>query len=533
MLRLIIQSGSLAGRQFELEQGEAASLLIGRGAGSAVRLTEPSVSSRHALIAADGGAFYVLDQNSANGTFLNETRVEQAKLRSGDVIGLGLRGPRIQVLIEAQKTRRIEGYETVPIEVAASSALNTETSTLRQGTSMLRQDTAAIRDESSTGRYYASATSRLGLRDDARNIGLYNPHFDTGKSKKSPAAALMMGLVFAVVGLMLAWLTVLDVGAPAAFAGAISAIVPAGFYLPIFLWLDRYDPEPPGRLIFVFLWGALIAVFFSAIANGIAISAYGDTLTGIISAPIVEEATKGVGVLIIAVFFRKDFDSVVDGIVYAGVVALGFAMVENIDYYGRSLNETGVSGLAGTVFVRGVLSPYSHVLFTCMTGIGFGVARETHKATLKIAAPIAGYFAAVILHALWNTLASLGGAEFLVGYLMIEAPLFCAFITVIFLLVRREGRILKQSLAVEVSRGLIMQNQLDIAISVFRRTGWVAAAIGNRKLFNARRQFLRAVAKLGLCHWHIQRASEAKMETESFPMISQLQAEVFSLRGHI
>src|SRR5262245_37198417 len=523
-LRLIIQSGSLAGRQYQLEPGTASSLLIGRGAESAVRLTEPSVSSRHALIEADGEAFYLLDQESANGTFLNETRVGKAELRDGDVIGLGRQGPRMQVWIE--------GEDTVRIKAADTATLRQDTVAMRHETSVLDQDTSTLRNDSSTGRYYAPPTTRLGLRDDARNIGLYNPNFDTGKSRKSFFPALIW-LVFAVVGLMVTGLTILDVGAPAALAGAVSAIIPAGFYLAIFLWLDRYDPEPPGTLVFAYVWGAIIAIFISAIANGIVTNMFGDQVTSIVSAPIVEESAKGVGVLIVALSFRKDFDSVVDGIVYAGVVALGFATVENIDYYGRSLNDYGVSGLFVTWFVRGVLSPYSHVLFTCMTGIGIGVARETHNAALKIAAPVCGYFCAMLLHALWNGLASFNGGGFFVGYFFLEVPMFCLFLGVVFQLVRREGRILKLSLAAEVERGLITQHQLDIAISVFRRTSWVAAAVGNSQLFNARRRFLRSVAKLGLCHWHKQRAAEAKCDTDSFPLINQFQAEVFTLQDKV
>ncbi|MGE0132061.1 MAG: PrsW family glutamic-type intramembrane protease [Blastocatellales bacterium] len=525
MLRLIIQSDSqldqsdsqldsLEGRQFQLKQGEDSSLLIGRGAESAVRLTEQVVSLRHALIAESGGAFYLLDQRSANGTFLNGTRVEEAKLRHGDVIGLGMHGPRLQVVIEGPDAEGIDGpgmMDTSRIDVA---------------------NTSATRPDASTVRHYAPPTMRLGLNDAARNIGLYNPHFDTGKSKKSSGAGLMW-LGFAVVGLMLIGLTILDVGAGNALVGAALAIIPAGFYLAVFLWLDRYDPEPPRTLIFAFVWGAIIAVFVSAIINGITVSAVGDLLTGIVSAPIIEEASKGLGVVIVALFFRKDFDSVVDGIVYAGVVALGFATMENIDYYGRSLSEAGMDGLIGTWLVRGVMSPYSHVLFTCMTGIGCGVARETHNAALKISAPIIGYFSAMFLHALWNRLASFDSGTFFTGYFLLEAPMFCVFLAVIFHLVNREGRILKQSLAVEVERGLITQQQLDIAISVFRRTGWVASAIGNPGIFNARRRFLRAVAKLGLCHWHKQRATEAERDTGSFPLISQFQAEVFSLRNQI
>lgn len=373
----------------------------------------------------------------------------------------------------------------------------------------------------------------MGVRETTRNLGLYNPYLDTGKKKSSFGWALVW-LVFAVVGLTLAGLTVLGVGLGVAIVGTLSAVIPASFYLPLFLWLDRYDPEPPGKLMFAFAWGAVISVFISAIANSIVQILFGETLAVTVSAPVFEEGSKGLGVLLIVLFFRKDFDSVVDGIVYAGVVALGFATVENIEYYGTSLIRGGAGGLAGTIFLRGVLSPYAHVLFTCMTGIGFGVSRETHNRALKFAAPVIGYSTAVFLHSLWNSLATLGGGRFFViGYVLIEAPLFFAFLSVIIYLVHREGKILKQALAVEVKRGLITQNQLDIAISVFRRSGWVASAIGKGGLFSARRQFLRAVAKLGLCHWHVQRAAEAGGQTQSFPLINQFQAEVFSLREKV
>jgi len=327
---------------------------------------------------------------------------------------------------------------------------------------------------------------------------------------------------------------ILNVGIGGAIVGAISAIIPAGFYLALFLWLDRYDPEPPGRLIFAFVWGAVVAIFIAYVVNTFFGFLFGGTLAAIVSAPIIEEGMKGGCVLIIALFFRKDFDSMVDGIVYAGVVALGFATVENISYYGGSLIAGGAGGLIRTVILRGVLSPYSHVLFTCMTGVGIGVARETHDKALRIAAPIIGYSFAVFLHALWNSLAVLGGGKFFfVGYLLIQAPMFCAFLGLIIYLVHREGLILKQALAMEVKRGLITQRQLDITISVFRRTGWVASSIGDGRLFDARRRFLRSVAKLGLCHWHVQRAAEAGSQTTSFPLIAQIQAEVFSLRDKV
>ena len=112
-------------------------------------------------------------------------------------------------------------------------------------------------------------------------------------------------------------------------------------------------------------------------------------------------------------------------------------------------------------------------------------------------------------------------------------PLFIGFVCVMVMMIKREAKILRKTLAAEVDRGLIDPEQLEIAISVFRRSRWVMTAFGDSKLFNARRQYLRSVAKLGLCHWHNSRAEAARGQTGSFSAIPKLQAEVFSLRGEI
>jgi hypothetical protein len=62
---------------------------IGRGLGADLRLDENSVSRRHAIIDASEGAVRVLDDRSSNGTYLNGAAIQQAQLRSGDVIGVG------------------------------------------------------------------------------------------------------------------------------------------------------------------------------------------------------------------------------------------------------------------------------------------------------------------------------------------------------------------------------------------------------------------------------------------------------------
>ena len=182
-----------------------------------------------------------------------------------------------------------------------------------------------------------------------------------------------------------------------------------------------------------FAWGALVAVIVSFIVNtgvgiGVAVgiggqegAAIGNVVGAVISAPIVEEASKGIGLLILLIFFRKYFDDVLDGIVFAGVIALGFATVENVLYYGRAVGTSGIGGLVLLFFLRGVLSPFAHVTFTVATGIGCGIARESHNMFIRIVAPVVGYFISVGLHALWNGMAVLGGLEgFLLGYLILR-----------------------------------------------------------------------------------------------------------------
>lgn len=510
MLRLIVQDGSLAGHQYQLRPGEQQWIVLGRSDDCDARFTETDVSLRHAIVTCEDEAFYLLDRQSRDGTFVNGVRVEGVWLSSGDVIQLGSGGPRLQVSIESIETGRISRATTSPIRRGGGGA------------------TGGF----DTARLSTPQTARVIMRQTANHLGLYNPTQDSGRPLRSPGITFLM-MFCAVMGLMVLGLTVLDLGFIPAMISSLVAFVPAIVYLSVFLWLDRFDPEPPATLAFAFAWGATISVFFSGIVNDLFGIAIGEPLTGIYSAPVVEEACKGLGVLLIALLFRKDFDSVVDGIVYAGVVALGFATMENIDYYGRSLVKGGAGSLAATFFIRGVMAPFSHVLFSSMIGIGVGIARETHKLKVKVLAPISGLFGAMFLHYLWNKLASYDSGTFLRGYFLLEVPLFIGFVCLIVYLVKREGRILRRVLESEVERGLIARHHLEIAISVFRRTGWIAAALGNARLFNARRQFLRAVAKLGLCHWHKDRANEAQKDTGSLKLIAQLQAEVFALKDEV
>ena len=140
MLRLIIHSGSLSGHQFQVEQVDQSSLLIGRGEDCAVRFEEPVVSSRHAIIAADGRHFHLFDQRSANGTFLNGSRVNETQLRSGDLISLGTTGPKLQVVIDGAATAElitpVESHTTQQLSSPDTSILTWKTEQTRVHTTL-------------------------------------------------------------------------------------------------------------------------------------------------------------------------------------------------------------------------------------------------------------------------------------------------------------------------------------------------------------------------------------------------------------
>ena len=130
----------------------------------------------------------------------------------------------------------------------------------------------------------------------------------------------------------------------------IAGVVPMAFYAWILYYLDRYEREPIKLLIGVFLWGAIIAagaafVINSITSSGIYFITHSEFATQLtistIVAPVVEETLKGTAVLIVFLFFRSEFDSLLDGLIYGGITALGFAATENAWY----IYQMGYSGI--------------------------------------------------------------------------------------------------------------------------------------------------------------------------------------------
>ena len=305
--------------------------------------------------------------------------------------------------------------------------------------------------------------------------------------------ALAAAMVALLLGLLLLLLIGVETGPIGLVIGMISATLPVPFYLMLVLWIDRYESEPLWMLATAFFWGALVAVFIAFIFNtatSVAVAVIteseeaGAAFGAVISAPIVEEIAKAL-ILFILYFKRDEFDGVVDGIVYAAMAGLGFAMTENIQYYGRAVMESG-SHLTAVFILRGTLAPFSHPLFTSMTGIGLGLARQSRNTFVKLLAPIAGLLIAIAMHSIWNGSAVIfGGVGFLISYLLIMVPAFVIILVVIVLALRREGQVVRQFLHPDFQGGLLTNQEYDRLCTIRGRMG----------------ASFRAFSRGGLGHW--------------------------------
>ena len=232
------------------------------------------------------------------------------------------------------------------------------------------------------------------------------------------------------------------------------AVIPLLVIVPTFLWLDRYEAEPVRYIVFAFLWGALVAVVGAFVLNTFGLkllveARWTDPLaTGAVYlAPITEETLKGLGILLIYLLRRREFDGIIDGIVYAGLIGAGFAFSENILYLGQAYNEYGSEGLTSTFLVRGLMGPFGHPLFTSLTGIGIGIAVTARRPVVRVVAILTGWVCAMLLHAAWNFSALAGLDGFFAAYVTYQVPIFLAFIGFLFWLRRREGRLIGQYLS--------------------------------------------------------------------------------------
>jgi protease PrsW len=280
------------------------------------------------------------------------------------------------------------------------------------------------------------------------------------RRNQSILIGVVVAVAFAIAGLGIFAIVAKSTGASGFMWGLVFAFIPVVPVIALYLWLDRYEPEPAKYILTALCWGAFIATLAAIFINTQASqwlheAGSGGSRAAVFVAPPVEEFAKGSIIALLALLRRKEFDGIIDALVYAGMVGVGFAFTENILYYGRlfhQLSEESGSdaGLRGTFFLfvfRGGISPFAHPLFTSFTAIGIGIAVRHRSTVVRYLAPIVGYLAAVLAHASWNGGASLsGGGGFLIVYLFLMFPIFIAMFIFALVMRSREGQMIASRL---------------------------------------------------------------------------------------
>ncbi len=300
-------------------------------------------------------------------------------------------------------------------------------------------------------------------------------------------------------------------GAPSTTLLAIVlAAVPVGPVVACYLWLDRYEPEPPGLLALGLLWGALVATTAAVVLGGLggAVSMITEEQSLAVVAPVTEEVTKGLFLFLLLWWRRNELDGVLDGIVYAGMVGVGFAFTENILYLAAAYDGTdgmgpgGTEAITGTFVVRCLFSPFAHPLFTTFTGIGIGIAVNARSGATRLAAPLAGLLLAIAAHALWNasSLAGLGGFLGVYGLLMVPAFLFLVGFAV--WARHSEQRLLQAALSDAAGRGLLPHSDIRwlVDLPARRASRRYARARGGPAALRAMEEYQQAAVELGFLH---------------------------------
>jgi RsiW-degrading membrane proteinase PrsW (M82 family) len=342
------------------------------------------------------------------------------------------------------------------------------------------------------------------------------------------------------------------------------ALVP----LSILWYLDRRERETPWLFAAAFFWGGLIATglalpFNTAFAqavdawvaqNPVIGEALGPDaarmLSAPISAPLIEESSKALGLLVLFWLLRAEFDNMRDGIVYGALVGLGFTWFEAPVYVAQGYAETGVAPWGMQLGWRYALFGFGgHALFTALFGASLGLALQTRRRWLRWLAPIGGLAASILAHALNNALPlffalaaaaagepppqedpSAPGLGFLRAFLLgsaVELTVFLPFVVILAFALWRSGvwerRVIREELAAEVGRTVSAREYAEIAGDRMFRTRRIDRARPRESAALVNAQHELAFRK--------RRVRDAGRDPESDRLVARWREEIRRLAG--
>lgn len=327
------------------------------------------------------------------------------------------------------------------------------------------------------------------------------------------AVLILLGIIAGLIVIGMTAINPVGTGVGFVLSGIAIAVVVLAY-----IWLDRWEPEPPRLLVLAFLWGASVAVILSVILSlylesvltGGQTVADGDSeavswVSIAIVAPVVEEAAKGAFLLVMMTGRRRvELNSLTDCLVYAGLVGAGFAWLEDILYIS---GEATVGESLLTAGVRLIMGPFAHSLFTTIFAIGVYAALQRRNVVAKAFFITLGYLGAVIMHGLWNGSSVIGPETYLAVYVFWMVPVFVFAIVLGVQSRKREQRIVAEKLPGMVAAGLVTPSEATWLGSLRNRKAAIAAVTrsAGKPAAKAVRNFASQVVELAFVRDRIDR----------------------------
>jgi RsiW-degrading membrane proteinase PrsW (M82 family) len=284
-------------------------------------------------------------------------------------------------------------------------------------------------------------------------------------------------IAFPIVASQIVWVVYLEP------ISLLLACIPLIYTVPIFLVLDRVEPEPRVAKIYAFLFGAFVATSVALIINGLVEVFFGGTASIVLSAPVTEESMKFLGIY--WAFRKRLINGPLDGVVYAALIALGFASIENITYFYTAASDQ----ILGVTFIlRGIFSPFAHPLFTMWTGVFLGKAIQAHRRISNHV--VMGLALSISLHSLWNANAVI--ASFASPLLLLTIPAFVfifAFSILYIYRLRKQEELAFDLVAQRVAKSFGISREKALIYGIFSQSMTVRKLLNRRqkKIFDRQR----------------------------------------------
>jgi len=325
-----------------------------------------------------------------------------------------------------------------------------------------------------------------------------------------------------------------------------AALLPAVIYAAIVIRLDHYEPEPPAWMLAALLWGAIGATSLTIITSlslSLGSPADREFIRTVAAAPLIEESFKAIALVVLTYGFRHELDNTLDGLLYGGLIGIGFAFTENILYFERSYSWWGISGLGISFLMRAVIGGWGHCVWTGIVGAGIGWARGRYrKGFIRFVVPVVAFVVAVSLHYIWNIAAFItegyaGSTSQLIRWELISATLVIFPALVLLYVVARVSRkrqmqIIKQQLKDEVTTGFLTPGEYAVLTSDdLRKRSLRRAKTIDPTVATEQRRFFNTAVELAFLKNHV--AMGEHLDQRRIALLARYRRSLADLRPNL